>query len=92
MEEDMLVLASQIRGPFCLLPASNDPNDYRVGGGLYQAMKAKHDDTEVQDDFNDVVHGFLSRGNIEDEVVKSKILLAMTHINKFISSQFSKLN
>ena len=88
--ENYVELVSNSRGPTLFLPAGNDPDSYRVGGDLYEALKAKFPDTITHDEFRTVNHGFFPRGDTNDINVKDHIVKAYNYITDFFAQQFAK--
>eukprot|EP01035_Chromulina_nebulosa_P022334 gene22334-28922_t len=85
--EDSTEFIQGIRGPLLLLPAGNDPDDYRENGGFYQALKKIQPNSKTINEFNAVVHGFLPRGDVNDPVVKEHVTKALEYLVLFFNEQ-----
>jgi len=86
-DEDPVEFIQGIRGPVLLLPASNDPDDYRENGNYFQSLKKIQSNSKTINEFNAVVHGFLPRGDINDPVVKEHVTKALEYLVLFFNEQ-----
>lgn len=67
-------LCEKVKRPILLMPAGNDPDSYREGGEIFEALKAANPETEtVPTSFADVVHGWSVRGDLNVPLVKDKV-------------------
>ena len=84
---DTLALCSKVKCPVLLMPAGNDPNDYRPQGELYEAFKANNNASEVYD-FSDMKHGWVPRGDLNEEGVSSAVQKAIDLMLSFYAKNF----
>jgi dienelactone hydrolase len=89
-DTDVKELIEKVRGPIAFLPAGNDPIDYRPSGVVYETLKALHPDTVTYEEFQDVVHGFVPRGDISQQATKDAVSKALDRILAFFLQQFSQ--
>lgn len=88
--DDVKNLIDKVRGPIAFLPAGNDPVDYRPSGIVYESLKALHPDTVSFEEFQDVNHGFVPRGDVSQTDVKAAVTKALDRIIAFFNTQVSK--
>jgi hypothetical protein len=86
-----LSLAEKISKPVLLLPAGNDSKHIHPGGCCAVALAKKFDvpESEVTIPFNAMVHGWVSRGSSEDEVVSAEKEKAVLHLVDFARKHWS---
>jgi dienelactone hydrolase len=85
-EGDIGALSAKVTIPMLVLPAGNDPDIYREGGAVTAALQANNSKSTWNDDFKDMQHGFVPRGDISDAIVESKVKLALQQVYDFISA------
>ena len=68
-----------------LLPAGNDDTNLKTNGEFYLAIKDVSPESETVVEFEDMLHGWLIRGDQTDENIKVKIELALTRIHTFLA-------
>lgn len=79
-----VTLCSKIQRPICLMPAGNDPDLYREGGDIFKAMQDSQPlSTTIS--FPEMVHGWVPRGDIKNELVNRDVNLALTEANNFFT-------
>ena len=81
---DIEALSKKIHVPTLVLPAGNDPDIYRAGGVIVDTLKANNPKSSWTDEFKDMTHGFVPRGDIADSNVDAKVKLAMQQVADFI--------
>ena len=74
---DPVSLLKKAQRPMKLLPTVNDPEGYKEGGNFYEAIKSVQPNSEVLL-FDEMSHGFTTRGDMSDAKVKRDVELAMT--------------
>ena len=82
--EDLL---KKVCCPVLLMPASNDPDDYRAGGSFLTALQeANTNSTSTDKAYDEVTHGFLPRGDVSDKdsVVTASVKRAMKEIDAWL--------
>jgi len=73
---DTLALVSAVSTPLLFMPAGNDPDLYRPGGALLEAIKSKFE-TSDSIDFPEMKHGWVPRGDITDAATARDCELAI---------------
>mmetsp|Transcript_12751 Transcript_12751/g.12408 ORF Transcript_12751/g.12408 Transcript_12751/m.12408 type:complete len:265 (+) Transcript_12751:63-857(+) len=76
-------LPSRITKPFLLLPAGNDPDVYRRGGEIYEALTKSSPGSQVLDQFPEMKHGWVTRGDMTIPETARDVHLALTIIADF---------
>ena len=84
---DIEALTKKIHVPTLVLPAGNDPDIYRAGGVVVETLKANNAKSVWNDDFKDMTHGWVPRGDISDANVDAKVKLAMEQVAEFFMHQ-----
>ena len=79
-------LSRQVHVPTLVLPAGNDPDMYRAGGVVVEALKANNPQSSWNDDFRDMVHGWVPRGDVSDANTAAKVKLAMEQVADFFKT------
>jgi dienelactone hydrolase len=87
---DAVKLVSRAKGPMLLLPAGNDPDRYRPGGDMFEALRAAQPDSDVSLDFGAMKHGWSTRGDVSDPATRAAVDLALSKAITYISAQFAK--
>lgn len=77
-------LAKRVHVPTLVLPAGNDPDIYRAGGVVVDALRSNNAKSAWSDDFKDMVHGWVPRGDIADPNVSAKVRQAMERVADFL--------
>jgi dienelactone hydrolase len=81
---------SKVKKPVLFMPAGNDPDRYRPDGDIYEPWKAAAPGTEcMPTEFKDVVHGFVTRGDLSNEVTKACVELAITKTHEYFDKMTS---
>lgn len=79
-----VTLASSVEAPVLLQPAGGDPDLYREGGAIFEALKANHEATTTTEDYKTMVHGWMPRGDMADPTVEAKIKECLAQTLAFI--------
>ena len=87
---DTVQLVSRAKGPMLLLPAGNDPDRYRPGGDVLEALRAAQPESDVALDFGEMRHGWAVRGDVSDPAVRAAVDLALGKAIRYISAQFAR--
>eukprot|EP00047_Mylnosiga_fluctuans_P004838 m.236847 g.236847 ORF g.236847 m.236847 type:complete len:310 (+) comp13044_c0_seq1:69-998(+) len=66
-------LAERVHTPVLLMPVSADPDMYRPGGHVIEALKANNAASETTTDFAAQQHGFSIRGDISNPDTKAAV-------------------
>jgi dienelactone hydrolase len=83
--KDSVQVMQGITTPTLLLPTKNDPDSYREGGELLEALLEGDNTQSGYSDYKEVSHGFLVRGDTGDGTVK-------THVDRAIKETIDFLN
>eukprot|EP00211_Chloroparvula_japonica_P015036 CAMPEP_0119119724 /NCGR_PEP_ID=MMETSP1310-20130426/1087_1 /TAXON_ID=464262 /ORGANISM="Genus nov. species nov., Strain RCC2339" /LENGTH=253 /DNA_ID=CAMNT_0007109171 /DNA_START=78 /DNA_END=836 /DNA_ORIENTATION=- len=67
-----VALAKKVRAPQILFPAGNDPDNVKEGGEVLKALESAGVAAETHV-FPDMVHGFMTRGDINDANTKRDV-------------------
>jgi len=68
---DVMHLMNNITSKCLVMPAGNDPDDYRDGGSFLVALQTANSDSQaLADPFKDEKHGFAIRGDITNDATK----------------------
>ena len=78
-------LASGIKCPQLLYPAGGDLSTYKPGGEVVEILQKKFGNENVFREFPDMIHGFVSRGDINDPKVAVEVKQALDGVFKFFS-------
>ncbi len=78
-------LAGRVTKPLMLLPAGNDSDDYRPGGAIWEALTAGSPDSQLVDEFQEMIHGWTTRGDLADPAVDRDVKKAINHIVGFFN-------
>lgn len=70
------------------MPAGNDPDDYRPQGQLFEAFKSNNNASEVSLDFNDMKHGWVPRGDLNEEGVSAGVQKAIDLMLSFFTKNY----
>ena len=78
---DPVTLAGAVRCPFHFLPAGNDAKNMysEEEGGIFLAIKQKHSESSTTY-FEDMQHGFVSRGDTSDPKISKDVSVAVKKI------------
>lgn len=82
-EEEDDVLAA-VKCPLLLLPAGDDPESTKAGGANERVLKQQGFECKVQE-FPDMKHGFISRGDINDPLIARDVQQAMSSAVSFLN-------
>ena len=74
-------LCRQLKFPTLLMPAANDPGNVKTGGALIEILLASGGEVVA---FEEMTHGWMSRGDIWDEKVKRDVEKCMQLIVDFL--------
>lgn len=79
-------LVQKVKCPMLLMPCGNDDATYYEGGQVYGALKANNDGQgrEFIHPYPDMVHGFVTRGDMTDPLVKRDKEDALERIVQFL--------
>ena len=83
---DEVELAKKQKCPSLLLPASNDQPNIKPDGELVNIIKEKFGDKAQSFEFPDMVHGWITRGDINDEKVKRDNQAALEKAKAYLDS------
>eukprot|EP01041_Mallomonas_annulata_P010229 gene10229-21328_t len=83
-------LMSQVKCPMMLLLAGNDSPVFSEGGEAYEAMKINNPDREFVRHFPDMIHGWVSRGDMTDPIVKRDKELSIEMMQNFLKEHLSE--
>jgi hypothetical protein len=61
---------SKVKKPLLFLPAGNDPDSFRPGGEVFDALKASSPESECIDEFKEMQHGWVPRGDVSNPAVE----------------------
>ncbi|SPR00725.1 unnamed protein product (mitochondrion) [Plasmodiophora brassicae] len=77
-------VVSKITVPVLLMPAGNDPDEYRPGGAIYETLKRNNSASTTTDDFRSMTHGWMPRGDLKNPEVKKHVDLGLQRIIAFV--------
>eukprot|EP01123_Difflugia_compressa_P003182 TRINITY_DN14063_c0_g1_i1.p1 TRINITY_DN14063_c0_g1~~TRINITY_DN14063_c0_g1_i1.p1 ORF type:complete len:261 (-),score=41.81 TRINITY_DN14063_c0_g1_i1:15-761(-) len=81
LQEDYIGLLNQIKVPQLVLSAGNDSADLK-DGGVYAEILKKIPGTQT-DDYSNQTHGWVTRGDLNNEEIKQGVLKATNQIIQF---------
>ncbi len=81
----MHVLSFQVHCPVLLMPAHGDPHMYHEDGELFRAVHHNNPASRVVL-FNDMQHGWTTRGDLTDHKVKRDYDHAIEHMRAFFKA------
>merc|ERR1712046_136018 len=81
-DEDAVLAAMQC--PLLLLPAGDDPESTKTGGANQRVLTERGYECKVQE-FPDMKHGFISRGDISNRIVARDVHLALQSSISFLN-------
>jgi len=69
-----------------LMPAKDDAPYYSPGGALLEALHANgYTDSQATDEFRDQAHGFVTRGDLKDEVTCAQVTKALAMSKEYLA-------
>ncbi len=78
-------VAEKIKCPILLMPAGNDPDIYRTGGDVLEALKSNNSKSNFID-FPSMQHGWVPRGDISDPDTKEAVQKALSESFNFFQN------
>ena len=82
---DPAALLARVRAPLLLLPAKNDPAEYRAGGAWLEALQGAQPASRCVE-FNEMTHGWVPRGDLGDAAVARDVQRAIDEIVAFFNA------
>lgn len=76
-------LVKNVKSPIMMMPAGNDPENVKEGGDVEQWLEFVGQKVEVNE-FPDMFHGWVPRGNVSIPAVKRDVKLAMEKTVEFL--------
>ena len=81
-----LTLAEQVKCPAFLLPAGNDPDDVKEKGAIVEALSKKFgNELTGTVHFPDMIHGWTTRGDLNDEKTSRDFHKALHLIQEYLA-------
>ncbi len=77
-------LSETVQCPMTLATSRNDPDNIKEGGACANILTAKFPQSEIRT-YGEVDHGWVSRGDIKDEVVSRNVKAALEQSHAFFS-------
>jgi dienelactone hydrolase len=84
---DEIAMLNEIKQPTLFLWAGNDSEIYKEGGAGKAALDKSGGGVE---EFNNMVHGWVSRGDVADETVQAGVTRAIHSMAKFFAEKMPK--
>jgi dienelactone hydrolase len=78
-------LSRSVKCPMALASARNDPDNVQTGGSVHAILSSLHPASEVRS-FGEVDHGWVTRGDLNDEVVAKNVRDALQFCQDFFLS------